>query len=1405
MACKIYTADQLNPDGSPKDGAIGIDTTDTKAIQRLLLENIDKLTPEDFGVKKKAEPQKQGGKKDFKSVITKAISQSKVNADTKKALLAGDIEYNVLSNKEANDIAEALIAELGGIDNAVAEVNQASDKEIPPVIKVMVLGGAMQKYAELGEAAATDMERDIFRAKELNAINKLDELVRKAGQAVQAVSFVYKASEWGEKNRWKGVIDNANKDAENAANEVATELNNSINKTVSDVKGNLNEAAADVFGDNQQEIDDLKRENEELKKQLAEKPKGSKKNPIQIFKERVAKAQGEVKDAYDLLTKPTTQALLPNEIGALITVVEDMIKSGVTKASDVFETLEKTINPKFSEGFEEAYLKAKENLPDLALDTEEEIKQAADNTANNIAAKIVANNAKIAAAQQKKAAAAAQRAMTAQQNKAQAAQNRTNNAPIDLAERIKKDADSINFPKTKKQQDALTVMLRELQRKAKDFYKNTNQANKSGVELLNFAALNLNDSRDIWNKAKQAVIDLIDADQNYSAAQKQQLKDFLDNYQNSIFDTLLSNNKAADIIKEALKDKGFIDQNGNIDWKGIIGRANNSAAAKQAIEDWVVNNTTLPKYMVQPVIDQLFRRYDAIVKDKVGNAIKSLVKKANANKISPQIDKLIMLSEQGLLNDASVKAVLADQFGIVNMTPDQESEFDQLVKEYANAPIGFLKALAGENLEGFLMRVVYGQRIEGAWDYAKGEATLALMNMPSVYTMRFYGLMTHAKNAAAIMDVIGKVLLNVITSGDIKAGKAALKEANYGWQAFKSVLLSGDIGTSGAAKTEMGGVGRKYPVRTMEQLTKSRGLIPDLFAKVGDKTINLNILNTLLRSEKYNPRFAEAVDSFNWAMVNSSEQYKFLKWKAKQDNPSLSKKQAGDLAWQQMFGGDMVAAEAQAKEDFRKMGKKPTQAQMKRRVAEIMIQERSEQSRMVAEKFADEVTYKLQKPTGLLNAFGFVTMRAKAVVNNVVEELSEGSPTRKKKIAQSVASIFANSVIPFVNGVANILERAAEFDPLYGTAKAIGYGIASKVQKDEVKSYISRQRAYEYQAKAMIGAASYIIVAALLEASGEDDDDTYLTGSQTVGNQKPNTLKIFGKEIPLDMFGPLGISLAQYGDVYNELKKKKQEIKDPTILDALAEYQHKPKYLLDLSFTQGLKQTTDALQGKKGASDKYLANFTSNLALPWAGMSRQVRNFTQPAAMDRKGYLEQLYNAGGIYTNFLLDQTAVDVFGREYNRGDRYNLTGDFSAKVKPTPAELVLAKRYININQPLKDDNSSLETTDYPLVTGDGTLRVMDDKELHDFAVIAGKQYEKLVTDYYNKEKGFMETGDINKVKGDLSRMKSLSRQFAQAKMSIKAGQSGSAKAIIDMIGKAKEKTEGSGYKLPKLNTLVE
>lgn len=1373
--CKLYTPDQI-VDGKPTTD--GIDLNNSQAVREFLFNNnidFDELAKD---IQVKTAPI---GKREYKSVVTKAISQTVVSNETKQNINNKDITYQPLSNEEAKAISTKLVEDLGGADKAMAAVREASNTDMPPVIKVMIAGQVQQQYAELVENAQTQEERDMFAEQEADIIDWIDNYARDLGRGVQAVSYLYKQSQWGLENFYKKRLEAANKTASEAADKPASDIAEAVNKTTKSVSTNLNEATKDVFEGNK-EIEDLKRENEQLKNKLKEQRTGTKSNPTQIFKERVAKATGEVKNAYDLLMKPAKQALLPNEMGALITVMEDMIRGGVGKAADVFEVLSAKINPKFAEGFEEAYLAAQENVGGKK-ETIESVRAAAEETNNAIAKKIADNNAKIEAAKRKK-----------QQN-----------APLNLAQRIKKDADDLAFPKTKKQADALTVMLRELQKKAKDFYKSDNaQKNKSGIELLNFAGKNLEESTRIWNEAKAAVDTLIDNDANYTDAEKEQLKDFLKSYQDSIFDTLLSENRQTQIVKEALKEKGFIDEQGNVDWRSIIGKANSTEAAKSVISDWVKENTNLTQSQTNAIVEQLFRRYDNIVREKIEKQIANLMKKKKLGKgVSPKIDRLIMLSEQGMLNDTNVKSVLAEQFGIINLTDEQQAEFKQLTKEYANAPAGFLKAMAGENLEGFLDRAVYGPRIKNTWDYLKGEATLAIMNMPSVYTMRFYGAMTHLKNMSSFIDVVAKTLLNAIQTRDVRGLKVVFKELEYAMAAFRTVLQSGDVGTSSSTSNELAAVGRKYPVRTMEQRSpKAFGVIPDYFVSVGNKTFNVNLLNSLLKREKFNPRLAEAVDSFNWSLMSASEQYKFLVAQAKWNDPTLSNRQANDIAYEKMYGGDRDVAEKQARSEFKAMGKVPTKAQLTRRTLEILIQGRSEESRAIAEKISDEVTYKNKEITGVFNGIGALVMRAKSSINQIIEEKYKGDPSRKAKVLNKVASLFTNTLLPFVNGVANILERAAEFDPIYGATKSITYLGSSFNEKDQIRRYQLKQRAIEYISKATTGFLLMVMIEAMLEAS--DDDDTYITGSKTFTGQKPNTLKVFGTAIPLEAFGSVGLFLSQYADIRTKLLEEERKTGNKASYISPSAYKEKLRTISEISFLQNLKNGIDAiLLDDDRAAKKYLGGTISNIVFPFTGTSRQLRNYLEPEAKTRETLYDEILNSSGVYGNWLLKRPDYDIFGEKYNRGERYNLTGDFSQQKPKTEWQKLYAKRGINLAKPLKEDEA-ITKAKYPIVVekdGKEDFRLMTDEEFDDFRQIAGKAYKNGLEDYYKKYKDFAQKGEVSELKKDLSKTRTAAINYALYEVNKKYGNvdDNSVKSFLKTMDDIKgvDKPSKSGYKI--------
>jgi hypothetical protein len=163
MACKIYTADQLNPDGSPKDGAVGIDVTDTKAIQRLLLENIDKLTADDLKLKPKVEAPAAGPKKE-RSLFTRMRKEAEMTGRYTPEMLAKIDEagryYTKNNNKFSSNMADVLIDGAKNVEGGIEELwNDAikldlgsTEHDVDFAIKSMVISKIANYYNQIGQS-----------------------------------------------------------------------------------------------------------------------------------------------------------------------------------------------------------------------------------------------------------------------------------------------------------------------------------------------------------------------------------------------------------------------------------------------------------------------------------------------------------------------------------------------------------------------------------------------------------------------------------------------------------------------------------------------------------------------------------------------------------------------------------------------------------------------------------------------------------------------------------------------------------------------------------------------------------------------------------------------------------------------------------------------------------------------------------------------------------------------------------------------------------------------------------------------------------------------------------------------------------------------------------------------------
>ena len=159
--CFLYTDDQIDKKtGEPKEGEIGIDTSDRVAVQRFLLENADKLTPEDLGVKPKEKPkltQDETIVKKVRSLYSRFAKDETKPKALREAIAKADKYYEESSNKFTSQMADAMIEvakEAGEVDALWEEASRfdmgALEAHAVPV-KAMMMSKIANYYEATGQ------------------------------------------------------------------------------------------------------------------------------------------------------------------------------------------------------------------------------------------------------------------------------------------------------------------------------------------------------------------------------------------------------------------------------------------------------------------------------------------------------------------------------------------------------------------------------------------------------------------------------------------------------------------------------------------------------------------------------------------------------------------------------------------------------------------------------------------------------------------------------------------------------------------------------------------------------------------------------------------------------------------------------------------------------------------------------------------------------------------------------------------------------------------------------------------------------------------------------------------------------------------------------------------------------
>jgi len=128
-----------------------------------------------------------------KSLANRLVEAKNVPEAAKEGIKAEGLTYEPKSQKEAEQLAKAIIDE-DGIDSAVL---QAQAGKFGGDVNTLVQTEALNKLSEIESAAKTPQEK-LDAAKQFAEISiGLDESLRKQGQAISAVNFFYKKSPLG--------------------------------------------------------------------------------------------------------------------------------------------------------------------------------------------------------------------------------------------------------------------------------------------------------------------------------------------------------------------------------------------------------------------------------------------------------------------------------------------------------------------------------------------------------------------------------------------------------------------------------------------------------------------------------------------------------------------------------------------------------------------------------------------------------------------------------------------------------------------------------------------------------------------------------------------------------------------------------------------------------------------------------------------------------------------------------------------------------------------------------------------------------------------------------------------------------------------------------------------------------
>lgn len=1429
--------------------------------------------------KQRVEPTEEG-KGDEETIKMRSLYKQLINRSTaltqeQKSILENDPNalYTTLPVAQTKKFALDLIKGLG-VEKAVLEATKRTNG-LEPVERTMILGAAMDYYSQLAREQAQAgnlLGSQKAAADEIDANEKLQQIASELGQlgtaygrAINIFKEIYKLSNIALVQKLKAKVEEVNSIRAKEANAQAKD----ITKIIKDEKDAVKQAAGDLT-EAQLTIESgtvaqLEKEISELKKTIAERDKaakGTKKNPLKI--NRFTNDTEYDKRLKEFMQR-SRSIISKDDVADLTYFGLYHIENGITKFADWYNVMSskfKGFKGELKNIYESVRDKAIENgasqeLFDTELDTIlEGLQEQSD--ADKLAKK--SNDLLLAKLQKEEENDPAKARIL---------------APRLAAEKIRQDAErTLDTGATEIEQTYLKRLIKVVNQKAREYYAEKKENIKNINDILAFAIANNKEDDAIWERTQAELYNEITNDESLTEEQRGELLDFLDNYINSTFETLLTKTQIKDVIKEKLIEAGYFKEKTvkgkvikAVDWSKITGNANTINDAKEKITKAILD-LGFTKKEATPEINSILDQFDAKVTEIKTKEINNYLNKGVINKIQgalgkqtpkTQISKLIEMNNKGMLSDERVKDVLAKELGLISLSKEDLGLIQELAVliDDPNIPF-FIKRQFEEQLQYII------DTKGGNIDYLENREYVMANRLSSGYNQ--------LQNATGFFRTISTLLTVATKTGKpFEAAKVFGREFLNSMADAKSILLQGRVSRgssfSDLTRTTEGEPRVRYLEYGANKLFGGKFLGKPIYAQLGGKRVDLNVLNAAYSKVKYIQRLLEAVDTPSSNVISGLTQFWQINKQVNNFYPELSAKEKSAKVYDIMYGLDRAVEVPKAINDLKRAGvSNPTPAEINRTINERIERARNEQLSKEFYKTIESLkpmaetslkTSGIQKPTseqiqdeayrmiggsqpldvvargerqagretGKTTTTGITSILLLPVdmMQNRINQWVRSSQTKVGTTVANTSDAVFSQLFPFVHSIGRWVEMQLELTP-YGAIKGIAYKGYSKFAEDG-KTKITAEEYNElgddYIIRSVLGTgyviAGMYVIGMLKSLAGDDDeaeDAIYGTAKEEKYTQErvksvtrpKQTVKIGGRNIPLQLLGNTGIVLGMWGDYLSMKKKPENAERSIVYISSMVTMNS----VLDATwYSNASKYGGLATNIYKGAEEKYapglgrIAGGLIGSQIPFNRGQVEFATLMNPKSQQSTDFGTNVLNQMSIMRSFTEGKPSFDYRGRTYDYGDIYTNSADGLIKMFGKAKYGDEIDAFLStINFAATDayrESREADNYNFAILNPDGTKRFMTYDEYYNFKKLTADKFNKSITKDYKSinnnadklpEKKFneMEKNEIKKELASLLLLEAKEDAFEEVQRATGYFSRGALERIKD---KKKEKQE--------------